>query len=647
MTWSLHSNENFLKPLIFSNGKSQEDIVNEVLRLISHGKKIIFIQGICGTGKSAIALNIAKELGKTSVIVPIKNLQAQYQNDYGMGKKYILKNDKNKLKINVITGRKNHKCKFLEDNKGAIPKIKDEIDSKLHDIFDKKRQEIKNLISQDASADNSGIPCKVEIRENNWNKIKQYIKQNKDVNYKDFLDIKDVRRLAVAGACPYFSPVLENKYEINSRSFVNSIKKKYMGLNNKEFTYYCRRPGCSFYEQFDSYINSDVIVFNAMKYLLESSLERKPLTEVEIVDECDEFLDNFANQKSINLDRLQASLGYIFSEDKKVEFLLRDIDAIIKQIKRNPRINNAIDNEEIIPLKETGVYDMLKIILKNNYFLDDVDNESYVFDVYESAKMFEDFFNDTYITVNKKDDAIIINLVTTNLEKRFKEMIDKNKIIVLMSGTLHSDYILKSIFGLNDFEKIIAESESQGRIDVVKTGFEMDCKYSNFKCGKFTKIDYLKALDKCVEVAKKPTLVHVNAYLDLPTKDDIKIFKLNNLISREELKEIQKKDNTGKLVDDFKSGKIDVLFSTRSGRGMDFPGDKCNSIVFTKYPNPNVKDAFWKILQKTKPQQYWDFYKDKAQREFWQKIYRGLRFKDDHIYLLSPDIRVLDMIKKD
>jgi hypothetical protein len=32
---------------------------------------------------------------------------------------------------------------------------------------------------------------------------------------------------------------------------------------------------------------------------------------------------------------------------------------------------------------------------------------------------------------------------------------------------------------------------------------------------------------------------------------------------------------------------------------------------------------------------------DKAKRELTQKIYRGLRSKEDKVYLLSPDIRVL------
>ena len=96
-----------------------------------------------------------------------------------------------------------------------------------------------------------------------------------------------------------------------------------------------------------------------------------------------------------------------------------------------------------------------------------------------------------------------------------------------------------------------------------------------------------------------------------------------------------------KEIIDFKSGKTDVLFSTRVSRGIDFPGEQCNSIIFTKYPNPDVKSAFWRILKQTKPTYYWSFYKDKAQRELWQRVYRGLRFKEDHVFLLSPDERVL------
>ena len=73
MLWSLHNQKNeFLPPLAYSNGKTQEDIVNEVLAAIKKGHKVIFIKGQCGSGKSALALNIAKELGRASIVVPVK-----------------------------------------------------------------------------------------------------------------------------------------------------------------------------------------------------------------------------------------------------------------------------------------------------------------------------------------------------------------------------------------------------------------------------------------------------------------------------------------------------------------------------------------------------------------------------------------------
>src|SRR3989339_762092 len=77
--WDFNIEGNPISPLKFSNGKTQEDIVKEVVDLIRQGNKIIFLKGACGSGKSAIALNIARILGKASIIVPLKSLQKQYE----------------------------------------------------------------------------------------------------------------------------------------------------------------------------------------------------------------------------------------------------------------------------------------------------------------------------------------------------------------------------------------------------------------------------------------------------------------------------------------------------------------------------------------------------------------------------------------
>ena len=103
--WSLYENNELLPPLVFSNGKSQEDIVNEVKDAVKEGYKLIFIRGVCGTGKSAIALNLAKDFGKTSIVVPIKSLQEQYIQDYTQKKTRSKKRWKNQIK-NILNSWK-------------------------------------------------------------------------------------------------------------------------------------------------------------------------------------------------------------------------------------------------------------------------------------------------------------------------------------------------------------------------------------------------------------------------------------------------------------------------------------------------------------------------------------------------------------
>src|SRR3989344_8704415 len=83
MAWSLHTeNGKLLAPLRYSNGKTQEDVVREILAAIHGGHKLIFVHGVCGTGKSAIALHVAAALGNASIVVPVKMLQQQYAHDY-------------------------------------------------------------------------------------------------------------------------------------------------------------------------------------------------------------------------------------------------------------------------------------------------------------------------------------------------------------------------------------------------------------------------------------------------------------------------------------------------------------------------------------------------------------------------------------
>ncbi len=658
--WSLHENDKFLEPLVFSNGKSQADIVKEVCDAIKEGYKIIFLKGICGTGKSAIALNLARIFGKTSIVVPIKSLQEQYIKDY-TDKKYILKdkkfkfsefpefknypelsnsellNKKEKLKICTVVGRQNFKCKFLEENKNKfnLKNAKREKDSTLTEIFQPSHNMHAINKNKDDSCDNEYIPCKIEIREKNIPILKEYIGENPDVEFSDFESIDEIKRMTIAPICPYWSPIMP----VEITKFNDAHKVFYNALNNKKYIIHHRKPGCQYYEQYLSYENADVIIFNSLKYKIESLMDRKPETELEIIDECDEFLDSFAIEEQINLNRLVYALNAVFSSNPRIKEILDNLIDITNTIKASKFIPG-----EIYDIQGTIIEQLLRSILEDSELMElvEIDEHNYLYHLDEVARTFYNFLNETFFSIEKKDNNIIINLVTTNLQKRFRELIDKNKQFVLMSGTVHSESVLKNIFGLDKFKLIEAETEHQGELVKCQYGYELDCKYSNFQSNKVTREQYLKALSKSVSLAKKPALVHVNSYSDLPTEREKQLYNIDNLITQENLIQEQQDDPLGERVIHFKNKKTDILFTTKCSRGIDFPGDVCNSIIITKFPYPNVSSVFWKILKKTNPNNFMSFYMDKARRELLQRIYRGLRSKDDKVNLLSPDIRVLD-----
>jgi len=587
MEWSFYKDNIYLEPLVFSNKKSQLDVAKEVIKAIKENHKVIFIKGVCGSGKSAIALNIAKEFKKVSIVVPVKTLQNQYREDY-TNNFQIKKKDKN-LKITVIDGRNNHKCPY-----------------------------------KSTTCDNKELPCTIDIKEDNMPILKEYLEQN--ILAEEIRGIKDIRRKSIATACPYWSPLIpkEVKYNLEGAKEI-----EYDAIDNKKVIYYKRKPGCPYYDQFDSYINSDVIIFNSKKYELETVMDRKPQTDIEIIDECDEFLDKLSAEKEINLNRLSLRISNI--QNPKLKELTLEINDIISQIKYT---------EDILLIKDTKVLNLLNYFLKNMELFED--DEDYLYNIYETARSFQKFFNETYVSFRKnKYNELITTITTINLEKKLREYLNKNKVFIMMSGTIHSENVLKNIFGIKDFKIIEAETKLKGNLIKKKTGLERTFNYE-FLNQKGSRELYLRALSKSIELAKKPVLIHVNSFTDLPDEYEFSKYNLN-IKTRERLMEEQNKYRRGELLQSFKNKEIDILYSTKCSRGVDLPGDQCNSIIFTKYPYPNIHSLFWKILKKSKPQHFGMFYFDKARRELIQRVYRGIRSEKDEVNLLSPDIRVFDI----
>ena len=608
-----------LPPLKFSNNKTQADVVKEILDSINDGNKLIFIKGVCGTGKSAIALNLARHFKKTSIVVPIKSLQQQYENDYTKDK-FILKQNKKPLNIAVIKGRNNFRCPFS--------------------------YQLTTNDQRPTTANSPDLPCTIEIREKNTAKLLEYINKNPLVNPGDFKTASDVKRMNIAPACPYWSPIIPA--DIKLKGLTDFKKIKYEATCGKEFALFQRKKGCAYYDQCEAYAKADVLIFNSMKYQIETMIGRKPKTDLDIIDECDEFLDSFANERKINLNRLHTALSNLTPKEKEKRTVIKKL---IREIS-NTIYENPI---EIQKIKQSPILEIIKIAIKNPNLAED-EELNYYNTLVEIARSFENLLDETYISIEKtnttqkglfdqqatsdKQQATFISLVSINLAQKLKELIEQNNVLVMMSGTLHSEQVLKDIFGLKDFKIIEAETQNPGTINKQRTGLEKNCSFKSFKDGTITRNQYLKILDMCMAKSKQPTLVHISAFKDLPTENENQTLKLDNLITQEKLKDLQSKGNTA--VDEFTLGETDILFTTRCARGVDFPGDKCNSIVITKFPYPNIQGLFWKILKKEQPEKFMEFYMDKARRDLYQKIARGIRFKGDKVNLYSPDIRVLN-----
>lgn len=603
--WSLVSGDKELEPLCFSNGKSQEDVVKEVIDLVSQGKKIIFLNGVCGTGKSAIALNIARQIGRASIVVPVKVLQQQYEQDY-MGRKKVMKKDGKPMKISMIFGRDNFDSLF-----------------------------------KDGSCSDPLLPEMIRITEKNYAMLKEYYDSNPFIESKGMPGIKEMKRMSVAPANPYWSPIVPAHIDLNLK---DAKKLKYRGLEGKEFIFYQRKEGCGYYDQYKAYLDSDVIIFNSAKYKIEVALGRKPLTEVDIIDESDEFLDSFANQQSINLSKLKQSLEYLAGVSGLREECREIAELIDKEnMARGPLVLNE---DDIFELGKTTFHKILKSLVTSEKITDEVyeDESNYINKAIEVAEQFLPLEEEVFVTYKRDGDDLLVGLVTTNLSRQFKELADKNKVLVLMSGTLHDEKIIEKVFGVPKYSIVNAETRPPGMVEIVRTGKEFDCKYATFQMKKKTREDYLRALEAVIMKAPRPTLVHVNAFEDLPTEFEKQQYGLK-IMTRGELMSQQEQDRNGDFVKSFKNKERSILYSTKCSRGVDFPGDTCNSVVFTKYPNPNMNDVFWKVLQKTHGDVFWEFYRDKAKREFLQRVYRALRSKEDHVYVLSPDLRVLDAAK--
>jgi Rad3-related DNA helicase len=244
-----------LPPRRYSSGKTQLDLIQEILDAFGTSD-LVFLHATVGSGKSAVAIRTALELGRGVISVPTKVLSDQYAESYERDK-YFLKGDGSKAKIGILKGRRNFTCPYME--------------AKGHE----------------ATCAARNLPCRRPLdRESGERRIDAL---REDSNW-GFIFPAEIAS-GIEDAQKLFHPGISGKWAL------------------------CLRGTCPYWKQFEAYSHSDVIVMNSMKWAAEVSIGRLPRTPLTVIDEADEWLDSLALKVSITEKRIGSIKEKIWDED--------------------------------------------------------------------------------------------------------------------------------------------------------------------------------------------------------------------------------------------------------------------------------------------------------------------------------------------
>jgi len=239
LEFGLYGSGGQLEPRRYSSGKTQTDLIKEIIKAFEDND-IIFLRATVGSGKSVVGLRTILEFGRGIVSVPTKVLSDQYAAAYE-GEKYFVKEDGSKLKIGILKGRRNFRCRYQADK------------------------------GRDVTCDSSSLPCK------------------RPIDWKG-----GERRIDALGECPHWGFIFRSEL---AKSIREARKIPYEGI--KGSWTWCMRGECPYWKQFQAYVAADAIVMNSAKWAAEVNAGRLPEVPITVVDEADYWLDSLAVKVSV------------------------------------------------------------------------------------------------------------------------------------------------------------------------------------------------------------------------------------------------------------------------------------------------------------------------------------------------------------
>jgi Rad3-related DNA helicase len=570
MLWNLRENGKPLRPLEYSNGKSQLDVVNEVNDSFSNSK-FVLLDGICGTGKSPIALHCCANFGKSIIVVPTKHLQDQYFHDYS--KKMSIPG----LKIQFLKGRSNFKC-MHEDGK---------VDCSLQTL---------PCIARMKGGEKRHETCKCNF----WSPI-----YPPDVA-QNILDDKKAHGVANIDIKEYQSPT-------GTRCQV------------------VRTPACGYHAQYFSFWDdTNVIAMNSK--IWELMISKKPATELEVIDEYDEYFDSLYFDEILSPFRI--SKFYPTEVDAKVNKPLSDL------YKEKMGLVNEIAN--LVSSKdEDGVWNYISEM--REFFLD-------VMRQHEGDLSIEGFVNRLGVCLENRQECDVdfeersfgteegaLHIIMPNPFVVIQRLFRNSKRVLLMSATPHSDKVLSSFFHI-DPKAVRAEPIQPGTLFLIRSDM-MYVNHRNWSNPEF-KERYYDAYRGILNSIPKGDRTLIQSHSLKYSGQMAKEFEIKVDSSQSDL--YGGRGSFGEWM----NGDFRTLISTKCKRGIDLKDDLCRNIVIDKMPYPDRNDRKFKSIEKRFPSMFNEIYNDIARRSLIQLIARGLRHKDDWVRVYTPDLTAYEKIKK-
>ncbi|HWG89726.1 MAG TPA: helicase C-terminal domain-containing protein [Candidatus Thermoplasmatota archaeon] len=612
--WGLMKDGKPIAPRSYSNGKSQQQVVGEILDAFKKGATDVFFHANLGSGKSIVALMVIANMGRGLVVVPTKNLQDQYQADYEGRLSVMNPRTGRPMKIRVVKGRDGFQCTY-----------------------------------HGRSAASGDLVCTKEAPPN-------------------------TPRYRIASECPDWSPLYSREMvdQLQEKVFLGDEVARdvefqgdldagvdYEGIFGP-FSFVPRGKVCPYFAQYDHFLRADAIILNQAKWMAETNLGRKPRLDVEIFDECDHLLDTLVDSVTITafqLEKLQRQFtqprAYL-TEGKRDALTLKEKKMVAFLQEARKELATEPEKEEEVPVP----VNLLETLITIYNGMEENDEAAKIAGQLKRVLEYQDVSlcirkNSAYYFTIGEPKRILGDLLARSGRKR-----------LWMSATLQDPAILREVYGFmrpvivqgetayqGDLKLCLPEPEIEQEVGAVEMNFERWYGRNGHEAGmQATRDQFMRNLAWIRKHVEGPTayLIHGKAYLESIEKESKDARAVLKLLTEE-----REDDDT---LQKFIRGEVREIASTRMNRGVDLKGDLCRDIVIFKFPIPDVSDPRFRAIHKNFVEKFgpdigdgmfWKYAKDCARRTLLQQIGRGLRAPDDWVRVWSTDAKVIKYLLKE